>query len=100
MKELNALIHEKTRFAIMVNLFMNKHLSFKVLKKKLHLTDGNLSAHLRRLENAAYIKIKKTFKNRRPHTEVYITEKGLEEMEVYLDGIASILKKIKQTKEV
>ncbi len=66
--DIDAVIHERVRLAIVSALAVAPELSFNELKEMLSLTDGNLSAHARTLDEAGYIVIEKTFRGRRPHT--------------------------------
>lgn len=80
----NALIHERTRLAIVSTLAVNDVLSFTDLKKMLGLTDGNLSIHTQKLEAAGYVDCKKGFDGRVPRTEFRLTKKGRKALEDYL----------------
>ena len=74
--DIDAVIHERVRLAIVSALAVAPELSFNELKEMLSLTDGNLSAHSRTLEDARYITITKTFKGRRPHTTLRLSPQG------------------------
>ena len=79
MAKLNELIHQPVRLRIMaalVSMEDDPQLEFTYLRDLLELTDGNLGAHLRKLEEAGYIKLAKTFVARKPRTDVVITSKG------------------------
>src|SRR5262245_59901911 len=80
----DAVIHERTRLAIVSTLDVNAVLSFAELKKLLNLTDGNLSIHAQKLEAAGYIDCKKGFAGRVPRTEYRLTKKGRKVLEDYL----------------
>lgn len=80
----NAVIHERTRLAIVSTLAVNDALSFTDLKKLLDLTDGNLSIHTQKLEAAGYVDCKKGFDGRVPRTEFRLTKKGRKALEDYL----------------
>jgi len=70
------IIHEPARLYILLNLYVIESTDFVFLMKLTGLTDGNLSAHLKRLNAANYIKIHKEFKNNKPNTSISITEEG------------------------
>lgn len=79
MAQLDNIIHQPVRLQIMsslVSLDQNEHVNFTYLRKLLKLTDGNLGAHLSKLEQASYIKIEKTFVARKPQTFISATGKG------------------------
>ncbi len=90
---IDAVIHERARLAIVSALAVAPEMSFNELKAALSLTDGNLSAHSRTLENAGYIKVKKTFKGRKPHTTMALTAKGRKAFQSYLDTLTRIIER-------
>ncbi len=77
-------IHEKTRLAIVSALAVNATLSFNELKAILKTTDGNLSVHARKLEEAGYVACKKSFEGRMPKTEFSLTAAGKRALEMYV----------------
>jgi DNA-binding HxlR family transcriptional regulator len=83
--ELDRLIHERIRLGIVSALATNDSLSFNDLKRVLKTTDGNLSVHARKLEEAAYISCVKFFEGRMPRTEYRLTPKGRAALAEYLD---------------
>ena len=89
--ELNEIFHVKARLGIMTLLISFEEMDFNGLKSKLGLTDGNLGAHLRVLEDAGYIKIIKGYKGKRPHTTCRITEKGSEAFQDYLKQLENVI---------
>lgn len=89
--ELDAVIHERARLAIVSALAVAPEMSFNELKTTLGLTDGNLSAHARTLEDAGYIEIHKTFRGRRPHTTMRLTRKGRQAFQRYLATLRQII---------
>jgi len=89
--EIDAVIHERARLAIVSALAVAPEMSFNELKAMLSLTDGNLSAHSRTLEDAGYIAIHKTFRGRRPHTTMGLTRKGRAAFGRYLDTLRQII---------
>src|SRR5882672_11274471 len=82
--ELDRLIHERMRLGIVSALAVNDTLTFNDLKKLLATTDGNLSVHARKLEDAQYIACEKSFANRLPRTEYRLTAAGRRALEKYL----------------
>ena len=83
--ELDRLIHERIRLGIVSALATNDSLSFNDLKRVLKTTDGNLSVHARKLEEADYISCVKFFEGRVPRTEYRLTSKGRAALSEYLD---------------
>lgn len=88
---LDRLIHERRRLGIVAALAANDRMTFGELKEILRTTDGNLSVHARRLEEAGYIKVTKGFEHRRPRTEYRLTAKGRRAIEGYLNHMEEIL---------
>jgi DNA-binding transcriptional ArsR family regulator len=89
------LIHQRTRLAIVSMLAVNESLTFNELKEMLGATDGNLSVHARKLEEAGYIDCSKSFEGRVPKTEYRITGKGRRELERYLDHMESLIQAVR-----
>ncbi|MCE5268061.1 MAG: transcriptional regulator [Planctomycetaceae bacterium] len=89
--DIDAIIHERVRLSIVAALAVSPQLSFGELKSTLGLTDGNLSAHARTLEDAGYIVVDKTFRGRRPHTAMRLTAKGRKAFERYLETLRQII---------
>ncbi len=89
--ELDRLIHERTRLAIISALAVNESMTFNDLKTLLNTTDGNLSVHARKLEEAAYIICTKSFEGRIPKTEYQITAAGRKALERYLNHMEALL---------
>ena len=81
---LDRLIHERTRLAIVSALAVNESLTFNELKQLLRATDGNLSVHARKLEDAGYLGCTKSFDGRMPKTEYRLTAAGRRALEKYL----------------
>lgn len=94
-KEINEIFSAKIRLGVMALLSMNNESDFSTLKKKLETSDGNLGAHMNVLEKAGYIKVDKTFVNRRPKTSYRITVKGRKAFMEHLAQLESIIKKVK-----
>jgi DNA-binding transcriptional ArsR family regulator len=89
--DLDRLIHERMRLGIVSALAVNDHLSFNDLKKLLKTTDGNLSVHARKLEEAGYITCEKHFEGRVPKTEYRLAPPGRGALERYLDHMEAII---------
>jgi DNA-binding MarR family transcriptional regulator len=88
---LDRLIHERTRLAIVSALAVNASLAFNELKQLLRVTDGNLSVHARKLEDAGYIGCTKSFAGRMPKTEFRLTPAGRRALEKYLDHMEALI---------
>ena len=88
---LDRIIHERMRLGIVSALAVNDSLTFNELKKLLQTTDGNLSVHARRLEEAAYIDCTKSFEGRMPRTEYRLTPAGRKAFERYLDHMEALI---------
>jgi DNA-binding HxlR family transcriptional regulator len=92
---LDRLIHERLRLGIVSALAVNDRLTFNELKLLLQTTDGNLSVHARKLEEAAYITCDKTFEDRVPRTEYRLTAAGRRAFDKYLAHMEAIIKAAK-----
>jgi DNA-binding MarR family transcriptional regulator len=92
-------IHAKVRLGIMTLLVTQGELDFSQLRQKLDLSDGNLSAHIKVLEEAEYIVVNKTFLGRRPKTVLLGTSKGHTAYMAYLNKLESILRIVKDNTE-
>ena len=90
--ELDRLIHERMRLAIVSALAVNQSLSFNELKRLLDTTDGNLSVHARKLEEADYIICTKMFEGRVPRTEYRLSAVGRHALERYLDHMEALIR--------
>ena len=90
--ELDRLIHERMRLAIVSALAVNDTLSFNELKRLLETTDGNLSVHARKLEEADYIICSKTFEGRVPRTEYRLSAAGRRALERYLEHMEALIR--------
>ncbi len=90
---LDRLIHERVRLGIMSALSVNDALAFQELKEILGATDGNLSVHARKLEQAGYVACKKTFSGRTPRTEFRLTEAGRTALEGYLEAMEALIRR-------
>lgn len=89
--ELDRLIHERTRLAIISALAVNESMTFNDLKALLQTTDGNLSVHARKLEEAEYIVCLKSFDGRIPKTEYQVTAAGRQALERYLNHMEALI---------
>ena len=89
--ELDRLIHERMRLGIVSALAANASLTFNELKKLLKTTDGNLSVHARKLEEANYVGCTKSFEGRMPKTEYRLTAQGRRAFEKYLDHMEALI---------
>ena len=90
--ELDRLIHERMRLAIISALAVNEKLTFNELKELLNTTDGNLSVHARKLEEAEYVACEKYFDGRTPKTEYRLTTAGRKALEKYLDHMEALIR--------
>jgi DNA-binding HxlR family transcriptional regulator len=88
---LDQLIHERTRLGIVSALAVNTTLTFNALKKLVGATDGNLSVHARKLEDAGYISCTKSFAGRLPKTEYRLSPAGRKALERYLDHMEALI---------
>jgi DNA-binding MarR family transcriptional regulator len=94
--KLNRLIHERLRLGIVSALAVNDSLTFNELKKLLQTTDGNLSVHARKLEDAQYVTCTKTFENRLPKTAYKLTATGRRMLERYLDHMEALIETMRE----
>ena len=91
--DIDPVIHERVRLAIVSALAVAPEMSFNELKSTLGLSDGNLSAHATNLQQAGYIEIAKTFKGRRPYTSMRLTPTGQKAFANYLETLRKIIQK-------
>jgi DNA-binding MarR family transcriptional regulator len=91
LRDLNRLIHERIRLGIVSALAVNDSLAFGDLKRLLGTTDGNLSVHARKLEEAQYLTCEKSFSGRTPRTEFRLTPAGRRALERYLDHMEALI---------
>ena len=94
--DLDRLIHERIRLGIVSALAANSSLTFNDLKKLLRTTDGNLSVHARKLEEAGYISCAKSFEGRMPKTEYTLTDSGRKALEKYLNHMEALIQAMKK----
>lgn len=86
------LLNDRVRLGILSSLAVSERLSFSELKKLLDATDGNLSVHARKLEDAGYVRCEKTFEGRVPKTEYQITRDGRSALERYLKHMEALIR--------
>jgi DNA-binding transcriptional ArsR family regulator len=94
---LDRLIHERIRLAMVSALAANQSMSFSELKALLGTTDGNLSIHARKLEDAGYVECAKSFVDRTPRTEYRLTAAGRRALERYLDHMEALIRAARET---
>jgi DNA-binding MarR family transcriptional regulator len=94
--KLDRLIHERLRLGILSALSVNESLTFNELKKMLDSTDGNLSVHARKLEEAGYIACAKSFEGRVPRTDYRLTASGKRALERYLDHMEALIRAMRE----
>ena len=94
--ELDRLIHGRVRLGIVSALAVNESVSFTELKDLLDTSDGNLSVHARRLEEAGYLTCTKSFAGRVPHTEYQLTEAGRGALVKYLDHMEALIDRVRE----
>jgi DNA-binding MarR family transcriptional regulator len=92
---LDRVIHERMRLAIVSALAVNESLTFNDLKRLLDTTDGNLSVHARKLEDARYIVCEKSFEGRMPKTEFRLTAAGRKAFEKYVAHMEALIRNVK-----
>jgi DNA-binding HxlR family transcriptional regulator len=94
--ELDRVIHERVRLAIVSALAGAETLSFNELKDLLRITDGNLSVHARRLEEAGFVACEKSFVERVPRTEYRLTPAGRAALDEYLNHMESLIRRVRE----
>ena len=93
--ELDRTIHERIRLGIVSALAVNEALTFNELKALLETTDGNLSVHARKLEDAGYTTCTKTFEGRVPRTEYRLTEAGRQALDTYIEHMEALIRSVR-----
>lgn len=91
--EIDDVIHSRIRTAIMAVLISVEEAEFTFIREKINATDGNLSVHLKKLEEHNYVSVRKEFVDRKPMTRYKITETGRKAFEDYIKKLESIIKK-------
>jgi DNA-binding MarR family transcriptional regulator len=94
--KLDRLIHERMRLGIVSALAANPSLTFSDLKRLLGTTDGNVSVHARKLEEAEYISCEKSFQGRVPRTEYRLTERGRAALNAYLSHMEALVRAMRK----
>jgi DNA-binding transcriptional ArsR family regulator len=94
--DLDKVIHERMRLGIISALAANDKLSFTELRDQLKTTDGNISVHARKLEDAGYLTCEKSFRGRTPLTEYAITTSGRKALGKYLDHMEALIRAMKR----
>ena len=90
-RDFDRLVYERVRLGILSALAVNKSLTFTELRDLLATSDGNLSVHARKLEDAGYLDCRKTFEQRHPKTEYRLTPRGRKALERYLDHMEALI---------
>lgn len=91
-REIDDVIHGRVRLAVMAFLSGAGAADFLELREKIGVTDGNLSVHIRKLEEAGYVEIEKRFRDRRPHTICRMTDKGREAWIAYIARMENLIR--------
>ncbi|MEQ9568735.1 MAG: transcriptional regulator [Longimicrobiales bacterium] len=94
--ELDQLIHGRVRLGIVSALAVEESLTFNELKDRLETSDGNLSVHARRLEEAGYLEVNKSFEGRMPRTDYRLTPQGREALKRYLDHMEALIQRVRE----
>jgi DNA-binding transcriptional ArsR family regulator len=92
LREFDKIIHERVRLGIVSALAVNDVLTFHELKELLGLTDGNLSVHARKLEEAGYLSCRKSFENRMPRSEYRLPAEGRRALERHLEHLTAVIR--------
>jgi len=95
--EIDRMIHERLRLGIISALAANESLTFNELKHTVKTTDGNLSVHARKLEDAGYLNCSKSFEGRTPKTEYSLTTAGRRALERYLDHMEALIGRMRKS---
>ncbi len=93
---LDPIIHVRVRLGIVSALAVEESLTFRELKERLETSDGNLSVHARRLEEAGYVEIQKSFEGRIPRTDYRLTETGRQALQRYLDHMEALIERVRE----
>jgi DNA-binding MarR family transcriptional regulator len=89
--DFDRVVHEPARLLILATLYVVESADFLFLKRQTGLTDGNLSSHLRKLEEAGYVEVQKEFVGRKPHTMLCLTDEGRAALQDYRKSMQSVL---------
>ena len=90
-RQLDEIIHSRIRLAVMAVLISVEEAEFTFLRDKVNTTDGNLSTHLKKLEEAGYIAVSKSFEDRKPVSRYMLTQKGKKAFEIYVERLENML---------
>lgn len=91
-QQIDEIIHSRIRLAIMAVLVSVEEAEFIFLREKVNTTDGNLSVHLKKLEDAKYIAVKKSFQGRKPISHYRVTPAGRRAFEIYIDNLEKMIR--------
>ena len=94
--ELDQVIHGRVRLGIVSALAVEESLSFNELKERLETSDGNVSVHARRLEEAGYLEVTKSFEGRMPRTDYRLTDAGRKALGRYLDHMEALIERVRE----
>jgi DNA-binding MarR family transcriptional regulator len=92
--EIDPLVHSPARLIVLTYLYVVDSIDFVYLKRVTGLSWGNLSTHLTKLEDAGYVKIKKSFQDKKPKTMIELTDEGRQAFREYKDGMQAVLSKL------
>ena len=92
-QQLNDIIHSRIRLAVIAVLVTVDEAEFVFLKDKVNATDGNLSTHLKKLEESGYVAVSKSFENRKPVSRYMLTQKGKNAFKIYIERLEKLIKK-------
>ena len=92
-QQIDDIIHSRIRLAIMAVLIAVDEADFNFLKEKVQATDGNLSVHLKKLEEAKYVAVTKSFVDRKPQSRYKLTPEGRKAFEAYVDHLEKMIKR-------
>ena len=93
---LDPIIHVRVRLGIVSALAVEESLTFNELKERLETSDGNLSVHARKLEEAGYVEINKSFEGRMPRTDYRLTKAGRQALEQYLNHMEALIERVRE----
>lgn len=93
---LDPIIHVRVRLGIVSALAVEDSLTFNELKRRLDTSDGNLSVHARKLEEAGYLEIRKSFEGRVPRTDYSLTDEGRQALARYLDHMEALIERVRE----
>jgi len=96
-QQLDKVIHEKSRLAIMSMLAGSPELSFTELRNSLKMTDGNLTTHIRKLQKSGYVSVAKSFRENRPLTTCALTASGIKAFSEYVSLLEEIIKQAQRS---